>query len=244
MRRLHWSALGVAALTVGLAATATPTAAQTPTPIVSKSTWREKSFAVHLTDCPANAASRPGLQCALWVVIASKNREVENGVLLMKYPFLDVTKYRVRVVKGGGAYEAVYAGGGWETPPYQLSLRFGPDLSTATLAGNLAMRFLSPIGVETYKTLPISVKLTAVGPLSVYNDREHYWLGQCKNITFWNYSSRPARGTGRIGGVSLVTTDSIVFPDMPELGANAIFNFVDGGVQKGVCDATPTLIPA
>jgi hypothetical protein len=237
----------MAVLSVGLLATTTPAAAQTGTDVYTKSFWRDKAMTAHLTDCPADAASRPGLQCALWIVIAAKSRETEDGVLVNKYPFLDVTKYRIRVVPGG--YEATYAADGWEYPIGTLSLRFGADLSTATLTGTVGMTFYGdwscdPIGTCVYKLMPISVKLRAVGPLYTSVERDHWWLDQCKMISHWGDSYRLAQGTAKIGGVSLVTTDAIVSPDLPDLGGTFIEHVASGSIQKGVCDSSPTFITA
>ena len=168
----------------------------------------------------------------MWIILASKTKLNYDGTL-SKFGFLDLFKYRIKIVEGG--YEAVFAADGYGTPG---TLRIADDLSRASLTGKVQVTFYEGC-IETCRTkwISLSLNLQGITPAFFSAGRDVSQIDGCRTIQRFDYRERQAQGSGKVNGIAMVTSD------IGEFG-NLIYTTADANIMTGACDFSTTVIPA
>jgi hypothetical protein len=224
MKRLRWSAFGLAVVSLGLLTT--PAAGDTKTVV------RDKNLTATLTDCPVNAAV--GTRCAAWTVFAAKVRVNSDGTI-DKFGYVDLFKYRIKIVDGG--FEAIFAADGTAAP---TTFRVADDLSKGSLSGKVQVTFYENncfnSGTCRTKWIPISLNLRATESANFQQGETVTKIDDCKIIERFNSQSRRAQGSAKVNGLAFVTSELEPFGSF--IGKSESAN-----ITRGTCDFSPTIVP-
>ena len=217
MSRLRW---GVAALAVtGVGLLATPASANT------KTVLKGKELDAVVTDCPASSAV--GTECSAWLLFVSQTKVNDNGTV-DKSGAINGDLFHITITAAG--FDSAHVGVATGTPK---NFKVADNLSRGSASGSVDFQCDPGVPGCTNATFNVSLQLAANAKANFVRSKSVSEFDGCRTIDRFNFRSRTADGSARIGGAAFVTTTT--GPFLSTIGTSG-----DTYIERGTC---PTPLP-